>query len=65
MSKEKREREWTLMQEPALARALRHFERVKSGSHIDKVLSLLIILLQVWSVARKCAFNPLKIRFRL
>jgi hypothetical protein len=28
------------------------------------ILSLLIILLQVWSVARKYAFNPPKVRFR-
>jgi hypothetical protein len=27
-------------------------------------ISLLIILLQVWSVARKYAFNPLKVRFQ-
>jgi hypothetical protein len=30
---------------------------------ISPMLSLLIILLEVWSVARKYAFNPPKIRF--
>jgi hypothetical protein len=32
--------------------------------NILKYASLLIILLEVWSVARKYAFNPPKIRFR-
>jgi hypothetical protein len=37
---EEREEKWTLMQEPALARAPRHFERVKGGPCIDKVVLL-------------------------
>jgi hypothetical protein len=40
------------MQEPALARAPRHFVRVKCGSYIDKVLqfysSLLYMLALSW-----------------
>jgi hypothetical protein len=40
------------MQESALARALRHFERVEGGPHIDKVLqfynSLLYMLALSW-----------------
>jgi hypothetical protein len=35
---EEREGEWALMQELALARAPRYFERVKCGPYIGKVL---------------------------
>jgi hypothetical protein len=49
---EKREEEWTLMQEPALARATRHFERVKGGPCSDKIVyfcsSLLYMLALSW-----------------
>jgi hypothetical protein len=37
---EERKEKWALMQEPALARAPRHFERVKGGSCMDKVVLL-------------------------
>ena len=33
-----REGKWTLMQEPALARAPRHFVRVKSGPNSNKAV---------------------------
>jgi uncharacterized protein (DUF2461 family) len=45
VGEKEREGEWTLKQEPALARVPRHFVRVKDGSYIDKVLNFYISLL--------------------
>jgi hypothetical protein len=39
------------MQEPALTRALRHFERVKDGPHIDKVLQFYNSLLYMLALS--------------
>jgi hypothetical protein len=38
------------MQEPALARAPRHFERVKGGPYIDKVVLLYSPLLYMLAI---------------
>jgi hypothetical protein len=47
---EEREEKWALMQEPALARAPRHFERVKGGPCIDKVVLLYSPLLYMLAI---------------
>jgi hypothetical protein len=47
---EERGEKWALMQEPALARAPRHFERVKGGSCIDKVVLLYSPLLYMLAI---------------
>jgi hypothetical protein len=44
---EEREEEWTLMQEPALAVAPRHYVRVNGGSYIDKVIQFYSSLLYI------------------
>jgi hypothetical protein len=48
---DEREEEWALMQKPALARAPRHFERVKGGPHIDKVLQFHNLLLYMLALS--------------
>jgi hypothetical protein len=47
---EEGEEKWALMQEPALARAPRHFERVKGGPYIDKVVFLYSPLLYMLAI---------------